>query len=211
MALLGTALVEHGWQWHKGVDRETPSLTLAASDEIVWSIGLVSRDFSANEVGFNPTLGITHVEVGRLAATFNGRQWRGPGDSSLLGRSLSALLCDAGISNAPYPRWIIEGESEVEIKTQVILDDIENYAAPFWSAFSDLDSQIFWMRNDMGYQALVGNLSIALAVAGAREEAARALKAYAEFAPQAVGPLRVRTDSFLELFSAHFGIDPAAT
>jgi hypothetical protein len=207
---LGAALVDRGWLWWDGVDQETPSLTQNRSNNIVISVGFVSQNFPEGQVSFSPTLGVTHREVSRLAAAFNGRPWRGAGDSSSLGTSLSTLLQAAGISGAPYARWMISSPSEVERVGDVILGDLETYGTTFWDRFQDLYDMISWMQADKGYQALVGNLAIALAVTGANAEAADALEQYSAFTAQQSGRIRDRTNSFLSAFSTYFGFGAGA-
>lgn len=202
---LGVALVERGWQWWDEADHETPSFVLNRSNDLVNSIGLVSHEISGNQVAFSPTLGVTHLEVSRLAATFSGRPWRGAGDSSSFGTSLSSLLHSAGVPGSPYSRWLIEAQSEMERTVDVILADIEVYGMAFWDGFHDLGDMISCMQADKGYQALVGNLAIALALTGANEEAIGALEEYSAFTALQTGRMRDRTRSFVMSFSAHFG------
>ncbi|MFI7078357.1 hypothetical protein ACIBO1_13810 [Micromonospora sp. NPDC049903] len=201
---LGAALTERGWRWWDDINHETPSLVLSSSNGMVYSVGLVSQTMSERRVAFSPTLGVTHVEVSRLAAAFNGRPWRGAGDSSSLGVALSNLLHSAGFPASPYSRWMVNSESEVEHVSSVILEDLELHGSDFWNGFLGLDDMISWMRGDKGYQALVGNLAIALALRGADEEAVVALREYAAFATGLPEKMRDRTRVFLVSFSEHF-------
>ena len=202
---LGAALVERGWQWWDEADRETPSLILSRPNDLINSIGLVSQALSGDQVSFSPTLGVTHLEVSRLAAAFSGRSWRGAGDSSSFGTSLSGLLHAAGISGSPYSRWMIESPSEMERIVDVIHADVEVYGMAFWNGFHELDDLISWMQADKGYQSIVGNLAVALALTGASEEAIGALEEYSAFTARQAGRMHDRTREFVAAFVAHFG------
>ncbi|MEV4511575.1 hypothetical protein AB0K00_21690 [Dactylosporangium sp. NPDC049525] len=203
---IGAAFVERGWQLWDEAGRETPTLTLSRPNDVIHSIALTSLPLSFGGVRFSPSLEVAHVDVSRLAAAFAGRSWSGAGDTSLFGTTLATLVRAGGDLKQSAVGWTIESRSDVEPAVDAMFGNIKIHGMAYLNRFRDLEDLISWMRADKGYQILVGNLAVALAVSGASEEAAQTLHDYVAFvARMPPGVLRDRTRSFVEAFAAHFG------
>ncbi|MBC3839769.1 hypothetical protein GXW82_04570 [Streptacidiphilus sp. 4-A2] len=153
---------------------------------------------------FHPTLGVQHLELSRLLASFRGRQPLGLSGACSFSAPLSDLLHRQGQGGAPYGRWTMRTLEQVETVVQVLLDDVKAFGAPFLHSFDSIEDLIVRLEHAPRYQELRAHLAIACALTGRRAQAANVLGEYMEKVTCQRPPMLDQSRLFIESFVSHF-------
>ena len=202
---LDRRLADEDWVRAGPADDDFVAFVRERGEGLAFELGV---DLTASDYGLslNPSLGVRHTEVDRLARQFYGL----PSGACQVGVGLADLLYRAGRGNGPPPRWIVRSPEEADAAVDLVHADLVEYGSPFLARFATLDDVIAALEAMPRSQHDNGHLAIAYALGGRTAQAEVAL---AEFAAEAAGQppfVAEQSQRFLRSFSAHFGRDDRA-
>ncbi|WP_461037900.1 hypothetical protein [Streptomyces mayteni] len=188
--------------------QEDPAFQIEHGSEIVFRVGLnvAVKDYG---VAFFPSLGVRHVETSRLVRKFKGGG-EGRGEAATFGCTLMDLMRQHGCAVSPYVRWFFKAAEEIPDVVNRVCKDAETYGTDFFSSLATLEDLIRRLENEDRYQALNGNLAVAYALAGRRDDATRVLQAYMADAIGQPTPMVDRSWRFVNSFVSYFNLDSSS-
>lgn len=152
-------------------------------------------------LSLNPSLGVRHAEVDRLARQFYGL----PAGACAVGVGLADLLHRAGRGgDGPLPRWIVRSPAEADAAADRVRADLVEYGGPFLARFATLDDVIAALAAAPRSQQDNGHLAIAYALRGRTTEALATMRDFAAEAARQPPFVAEQSDRFIREFHAHF-------
>jgi hypothetical protein len=199
--LLTRDLAAIGWT---EVKRMEPAFAMVRTSDVVFDLRLNLSE-SDDGIRMYPAIGARHVETSRLVGQFKGRP--PTTQASTFGIGLADLLHENGIASAPFERWTIHSETQLQSVVDVFCEDLTRYGLPFLESLSTLEDILARLETEPRSQIYCGMLAVGHALLGNMSRALTALHEYAVEAQSQQPPMSVQSWGFIQSFVDHFKVD----
>ncbi|MFJ6200194.1 hypothetical protein [Micromonospora sp. NPDC092111] len=113
-------------------------------------------------VSLNPSVGVGHEAVSRLAASFYGL----PAGACAVGAALVELFEAEGREGSFLPRWMVVSDDDIAATVDLLILDLERVGFPFMDGFLLLSDIVRHLENVGKSSFDLGNLAISCAEMG---------------------------------------------